>query len=214
MSKSGYYESSKGLEDVQVICAGFPRSGSTFIWQLLRDTCDGAVVKTHRFLPVSQPPQTVVVTIRDPRDCLVSQWRLRQPDLTATEMSADDIYQLAGECHQWHFHAQLYAQQRAVIVRYENWIADPMVLRPALCPGYDAAAFRRLLNKWGFAANKLRAAQLTNDWDRDTLLHPHHCHEGQPGAWRRFVPEGYARPLEQLLGPILGYWGYKPETGP
>jgi len=206
MSESGYYESAEGLQDVAAVCAGFPRSGSTFIWQLLRDMHTGTVVKTHCYLPITSPK--VFVTIRDPRDCLVSQWRLRNRGAPGP-MSASEMYRLVGEYQQWHFHAQLYAQQQATIVRYENWHTDPFSLRAALYPGYDAGEFRRLVTTWGFQANKARAAQLDQDWDRDTLLHPHHCHEGSPGTWRQFIQPGYVTPLTNLLGPMLAYWGYK-----
>ncbi|MFQ5492390.1 MAG: hypothetical protein ACE5GE_16895, partial [Phycisphaerae bacterium] len=71
MIPSGFYTANDHLqaEDVAVVVYGVPRSGTTFIWQLLNDLFpDGGVVKTHDWLDVAGEVP-VVATIRDWRDC-------------------------------------------------------------------------------------------------------------------------------------------------
>src|SRR5260370_37862012 len=74
MLPNGFYKSLGGADEVEIefICYGVPRSGSTLVYQLISGIYPQGVVKTHRYC--SQRVKTTA-TYRDFRDALVSLWR-------------------------------------------------------------------------------------------------------------------------------------------
>ena len=64
--------------DVTLVVFGPPRSGTTWVAQICRDTLGPVVLQTHAWLDLPGAP--VLLVIRDPRDCVVSHWRFRHPE--------------------------------------------------------------------------------------------------------------------------------------
>lgn len=219
MIPSGYYERSDGIDaaEVRVVQFGVPRSGSTFVWQCLRDLCpDGGVVKTHDWLDLDVP---VVVTFRDWRDVMVSHWRFHE---VGEAMSREAIYRHAGLCRRWSWLLGQYCGMgNCLAFRYEllhrglyrdDWgslVESIRSMAGALgIPGVSDVRCREIAEAHSMERNRHNSPKRGQPYDPGTLLHPNHIHEGEIGGWRRFVRQDEHQLVNDLLGNLLETWGY------
>lgn len=215
MIPSGFYTAKDNLRagDVAVVAYGVPRSGSTFIWQLLNDLFpDGGVVKTHDWLDVAADVP-VVATIRDWRDCIVSHWRMGKPE--DAQMSGQEVLDWVATCRRWVCIWEYYHNLRHLqVIQYDMLVFYAM--DHAVWPKIEAAIGtsvapeqrRQLERAHSLERNREVAATVAEGFDPDTLIHRDHVHEGGTGAWSRFMSDGNARLMTALLGRELIMWGH------
>lgn len=158
-----FYESLSGLENFRIsaVCAGLRRSATTMLYQIVRDLFpEGGVIKSHTFLDVPADVP-VIATVRDPRDCVVSWWRVTYRDHyqrnakevarmisqmspwsitivdckvpTRDRLTVEDAALAVGLVKQDAFHLSLYRQhKRFLLLKYEDFRNDPDWLRATL----------------------------------------------------------------------------------
>src|ERR1051326_2441414 len=75
---NGFYKNLNQLNEsqIQFICYGIPRSGSTLVYQLVSSLFSRGVAKTHGYC---RYPIRTVVSCRDFRDVTISMWRKCTP---------------------------------------------------------------------------------------------------------------------------------------
>mgnify|MGYP001575915061 CR=1 FL=1 len=199
------------LSRVRAVVFGVQRSGSSWAWQVLGRLLGDGVLKTHRYLllPNDMP---VVATVRDFRDCVVSQWRVWHPQ--RTRMDRPDLFLHVGIFQEnlWALHQYSLRHGCLTVGMYEQvrripklWFAS--LLRFCGTGSPDYPAIRRAVRLFQMDANRRVADQLTEP-DASRLLVPHHVHEGKPGTWRRFVAREDWPLLTDLLREPLAWYGY------
>jgi hypothetical protein len=210
MIPSGYHTTTNGINPagVRVVQFGIPRSGSTFVWQCLCDLLpDGGVIKTHDWLDVDVP---VVVTLRDFRDVIVSRWRLLGG---CGVMTREEIYRECGMVRQpeWVSEQYIDGKRNPLVIPYCQLASDPMGTVAELAAfvgvGVSSQRCRQIAESHSLDTNR-RLSPSTGDYDRKTLLHPGHVHEGEVGGWKKFVGVEDWQLVNDLLGDLLEKWGY------
>lgn len=211
LTPSGFYRWSREFSgEPAVISYGVPRSGSTFVWQVLCDLLpDGGVVKTHHYLDCPGVP--AVATYRDWRDVVASQFRCSSETRGAV-MRQEDLCRLAGQCHEWAMYFRRYKRCGALTICYEHMHAEPVatIIRIARHVGISASFERceSIAEAHSLEVNRAIAANLTDAHDPATLLHPRHIHTGAQGTWQEFISESDWPLLHEVLGPLLREFGY------
>ena len=97
MVPNGFYKQLDDVNesDLEVVCYGIPRSGSTLIYQLVSGIFPEGVAKTHRYC--SHRVKTTV-SFRDFRDVVVSLWRRSNPDAVDRKMTEQEVEKFGGTC--------------------------------------------------------------------------------------------------------------------
>ena len=213
ISVADFHATSRYLadKDVRLIAAGVPRSGSTLVWQLACDILGPHVPKTHTFLSLPRVP--VIMTIRDPRDCMASQWHKGFDNVPPT---TEDVIRLAAEYRMWFCHADFYASSGAVILRYEDFWNNYGIIFDAI----DAAnsittetSVRESLSVLhSVEANRLIAESLDDQHDPQTHIHRRHIGGVVPGMWRQLFSADQQALATQILLAIVRHWNYPIET--
>jgi len=207
---NGYREaSSEGLTtaNMRVLQYGLQRSGSTFIYQVLADYFpEGGVIRTHNYLvlPASVP---VIVSFRDFRDCVVSHWRLENPE--RKEMTTEEVFFFAGIYRRaiWYMEQYLHRRNPVLILRYEDWHIDPVrylcePLEAIFSLGHKEDRRQAILQRHSLEENR-RLSWGETPPPPETNLMVRHVHEGEPGSWKRFLSSENALLLTDLLADYL-----------
>ena len=147
---SGFYESLNGLQPfhVSAVCAGLRRSGSTMLYQIVRDCFpEGGVIKTHSFLDVPDSVP-VIVTVRHLLDAAVSWWRVTRYD--AAERNAREVARILCERNFWATCAVNWAGQRRDRVSHEEAVELATLIKRDLShmEQYRAAGKRILVLRY------------------------------------------------------------------
>src|SRR5260370_7237259 len=97
MLPNGFYKSLEGVDEIEIefICYGSPRSGSTLVFQLISGVYPHGVVKTHRYC--SQRVKTTA-SYRDFRDVVVSLWRRSKGGKAHQQMTDAEVEKYATLC--------------------------------------------------------------------------------------------------------------------
>src|SRR5205085_2374883 len=97
MLPNGFYKNLENVAeiDLEFVCYGIPRSGSTLVYQLISGIYPEGVAKTHRYCPHRVK---TAVSFRDFRDVVVSLWRRSNPTKVDRQMNQGDIEKFAGIC--------------------------------------------------------------------------------------------------------------------
>ncbi len=156
----------------------------------------------------------ILLTIRDPRDCVVSMAeRFGVPlDAAARSLAAD--CRLATRC----------AQAGHEPLRYEDRFVDdealPAQLAMRLGLAADPAFCRELGRRYGTAGMRAFTGSLDSlppgrvvkttaiHYDQVTQLHATHLGDGLAGKWRNRLTPANGAALTQLFAPFLRLFGY------
>src|SRR5947209_17214504 len=125
MLPNGFYKSLEGVDEVEIefICYGVPRSGSTLVYQLISGVYPQGVVKTHRYC--SQRVKTTA-SYRDFRDVVVSLWRRSKGGKTHQQMSAAEVEKYATLCQARVKEVDRYVELGGIrLLREEDFVDDP-----------------------------------------------------------------------------------------
>ena len=216
MLPNGFYKALDGVNeaDLEFICYGIPRSGSTLVYQLISEIYPEGVAKTHRYC--SQRVKTVV-SFRDFRDVVVSLWRRSNPANRGRQMSDADVDKFAALCQDRVKELDQYFGRGGICpLRYEDFVNNPAVIFAAIEKAFGITVspkkVQELVNQYSLEKNREVSRRLGGfkDVDPATQIHGNHIHRGEVGAWRQFVKGRTAERLEYLLRAPLFRYGYLP----
>ena len=195
---------------VRAVLAGIPRSGTVFLWQMLRDLFpEGGVIHTHEYL---EPPGVpVICTYRDPRDCLASHWRRDRPE-GAGHAPREKLFWYAGMMHRFAWIFRQYRQRCSpLILKYENVISSELAVLQMMADhvGRTPRHPRRIVRRHSLDANRrLQQKSKRGEFNPETMLHSRHVGTGGVGAWRELIAERDWGLMHELLMPLMHEWGY------
>ena len=219
MVANGFY---KRLDDVpeselEIVCYGIPRSGSTLIYQLVSGIYPNGVAKTHRY---SSHRVKTTVSFRDFRDVVVSLWRRSNPTKLDRGMTDDDVEKFTDTCRQRIEELDRYFERGDICaLRYEEFAPNPALVFSALEKSFrivvapEKAA--KLIAETSIEKNAAIAEKLGNfkTIDPASQIHGNHIFRGEIGGWRQFVSGHAAQHLEELLREPLQRYGYEVSPG-
>lgn len=218
MLANGFY---KRLDDVpeselEVVCYGIPRSGSTLIYQLISGVYPEGVAKTHRYCPHRVK---TTVSFRDFRDVVVSLWRRSNPTKLDRGMTAEDVEKFTATCRQRIEELDRYFERGGICpLRYEDFAPNPALVFSALEGSFGVVVAPEkaagLIAQYSIEKNAAIAQKLGGfkSIDPASQIHGNHIFRGEIGGWQQFVSGAAAERLEELLEAPLRRYGY--EIGP
>lgn len=215
MVPNGFYKQLDDVNesDLEVVCYGIPRSGSTLIYQLVSGIFPEGVAKTHRYC--SHRVKTTV-SFRDFRDVVVSLWRRSNPDAVDRKMTEQEVQKFGGTCRSRIEELDRYFERGGICpLRYEEFVPNPAVIFSAIektfgitVPAEKAA---KLIDDYSMEKNAEIARKLGSfkSIDPASQIHGNHIFRGEIGGWRQFVSGASAQCLEDLLREPLRRYGYE-----
>ncbi len=210
---------------MNIICAGMRRSGSTWLYNVMRLICanDGgvygsfeddatavaiskgkhAVIKTHKYQPVAVGfADIVAVTHRHPLDVAASAIRRNMCANTPV--------------------AIIRFLDKAIVYEYEAWTSGTPRESLFVVPYHDIAkskpeTIRRVAERLGLdcdpQAINVAVESLTPPKDGapdpEILLHANHITDGRCGAWNELISEPVAQVVRQCFAGWMHSHGYK-----
>ena len=217
MLANGFY---KRLDDVpeselEVVCYGIPRSGSTLIYQLVSGIYPKGVAKTHRYCPHRVK---TTVSFRDFRDVVVSLWRRSNPTKLDRGMTEEEVEKFAGICRERIEELDRYFERGGICaLRYEEFASNPALVFSAFEKSFGVTVASekasQLIAEFSIEKNAAIAEKLGSfkQIDPASQIHGNHIFRGEVGGWRQFVTGRAAERLEEMLAEALRRYGY--ETG-
>jgi hypothetical protein len=215
MVPNGFYKQLDEVKesDLEVVCYGIPRSGSTLVYQLISGIYPGGVAKTHRYCPHRVK---TTVSFRDFRDVVVSLWRRSNPDALNRQITKPEVEKFAGTCRLRIEELDRYFERGGICpMRYEEFARNPALVFAALerafgvivAPEKAAALIAESsIEKNAAIAEKLGSFKSI---DPASQIHGNHIFRGEVGGWRQFVAGDAAERLEELLREPLQRYGYE-----
>ena len=235
-------------------CFGQHGSGSTWLYNLVRQVCEAAAiphVSVHRDsaanLPWDEPGSPVIIakthnpmadfqayvarttgpvsiTVRDPRDCVVSLMQ-RFPTTTASSFEqALDAIALSAERLE-----EICRLREVAVFRYEDGfvgseetvdriaallgVALPADRKAALLAALTPEAVRRKIGRLE-ASGAIQGEQV---WDKQTHWHVNHVGDGKVGKWRDVLTDEQAREIlarTRAYCERFGYWSGPAQAEP
>ncbi|HTB79583.1 MAG TPA: hypothetical protein VK717_01720 [Opitutaceae bacterium] len=214
MIPNGFYSDLDGIaaSDIEFVCYGMLRSGSTLVYQLISEIYKEGVAKTHKY---SSHLVKTVVSYRDFRDVAVSLWRRIDPKNIQRRMNQDEVRRFAKRSLRQVDILDRYFERKDVChLRYELFVNNPQYIFSSLSEKFNIV-FEKSLNealckKYSLDENK-RISEVLGTferWDEKTQIHGNHIYQGKIGGWRDFVDDLDVDCMENILGPSLVRYGY------
>lgn len=215
MIANGFY---KRLDDIpeselEVVCYGIPRSGSTLIYQLVSSIFPKGVAKTHRYSPHRVK---TTVSFRDFRDVVVSLWRRSNPTKLDQGMTKDEVEKFGGTCRERIEELDRYFERGGICpLRYEEFASNPILIFAALEKSFGITVApekaAQLISEFSIEKNAAIAQKLGSfkQIDPASQIHGNHIFRGEIGGWRQFITGSAAERLEELLRDPLRRYGYE-----
>jgi hypothetical protein len=215
MLPNGFYKQLDEVKEseLEFVCYGIPRSGSTLVYQLISGIYPQGVAKTHRYCPHRVK---TTVSFRDFRDVVVSLWRRSNPAKLERGMTEDDVEKFAATCRQRIEELDRYFERGGICpLRYEEFAPNPALVFSALERTFGLVVTpekaARLIAESSIDKNAAIAQKLGNfkAIDPASQIHGNHIYRGEIGGWRKFVAGRAAERLENLLHEPLRRYGYE-----
>ena len=215
MVANGFYKNVRRLDakDIEFVCYGMPRSGSTLVYQLISGIYSQGVVKTHRYC---DHPVKTVVSYRDFRDTAVSLWRRSDPANLHKSMTEAEVDLFARRCQEHLVVLDRYFERGGVCpLQYEQFVNHPEIVFSAIESVFGVVVhpdtIAKLIKQHCLEENR-RIAQrfpVFSRYDERTQIHGNHIYRGEVGSWREFVDNRGAERLERILRACLVRYGYR-----
>jgi LPS sulfotransferase NodH len=214
MLPNGFY---KNLEDVpeadlEFVCYGIPRSGSTLVYQLISGIYPAGVAKTHRYC---HHRVKTAVSYRDFRDVVVSLWRRSNPDKVDRQMNEAEIEKFVGICQDRVKELNRYFDRGGICpLRYEDFTTKPALVFEAVEKTFGITVspekMTELVDRYSFEKNREVSQRLRGfkQIDPESQIHGNHIYRGEIGGWRQFVKDRDVERLELPLQEPLRRYGY------
>ena len=214
MLPNGFYKNLENVPeaDLEFVCYGIPRSGSTLVYQLISGIYPEGVAKTHRYCPHRVK---TAVSFRDFRDVVVSLWRRSNPDKVDRQMKQAEIEKFAGLCQDRVKDLNHYFDRGGICpLRYEDFATKPATVFDAVKKTFGIAVspekITELVDRYSFEKNREVSERLSSfkQIDPESQIHGNHIYRGEIGGWRQFIRDRDAERLELLLEEPLRRYGY------
>src|SRR5437763_130993 len=205
MLPNGFYKNLENVAetDLEFVCYGIPRSGSTLVYQLISGIYPEGVAKTHRYCPHRVK---TAVSFRDFRDVVVSLWRRSDPANVDRQMNEADIEKFAGLCQDRVKELNRYFDRGDICpLRYEDFATKPSTVFEAVEKTFGIVVspekIAELVNQHSLERNREVSERLSSfkQIDPESQIHGNHIFRGEIGGWRQFVSDRDAGRLELLL---------------
>lgn len=202
-----------------LVIAGMHRSASTLAYQMgcaivenedspriiknlprgVENRKDWYVVKTHRYQPDMLPgiesgKATAIITIRDPRDVVVSMMNLNNESFDlAIRRTGFGVEQ-----------QELWAENsdNLHVFRYENFYNNLSILIYGIANAVDIQVDKdkvsEIAERFSFENNKARSKEITKT--ESDFMFPRHTQDGIVGKWKVYLDDKQARQVENLVG--------------
>jgi len=200
---------------VTVYQCGIWRSGSTFIWQVMRDLLpDHDVLKVHPYGHGWKPDGSpIVATYRDPRDVLASCYRVKLSRDGKLVGTPDDLLtEVNNLARVWEAFEPIAKRPETLTLRYEWFTAHPDNAVDAIAARFGVSVTperrRKILEARSVEANLKIAATLGSflEIDADTQIHGEHiCGK----TWRDVLPEWAHETAIESTAALCRKWGYQ-----
>jgi hypothetical protein len=210
MVPNGFYKQLDAVKesDLELVCYGIPRSGSTLVYQLISGIYPQGVAKTHRYCPHRVK---TTVSFRDFRDVVISLWRRSNPTALNRQITKPEVEKFAGTCRLRIEELDRYFERGGICpLRYEEFAPNPALERAfGIIVAPDKAA--ALIAEFSMEKNAAIAEKLGSfkSIDPASQIHGNHIYRGEVGGWRQFVAGDAAARLDELLREPLRRYGYK-----
>lgn len=213
-------------EGPQGVRSHFARSISDIRAMVPPETVQATIVKSHETFEgveawLAERARTILVTIRDPRDVVLSVMRYQRHDF---DMALEHAWYSGLTC------ARRMNDPRALVLRFESGFAgDPGTIRQvADAMGYAVdgddvarifadhtrAAVEAKIVALGRSEKILRQVGGPDYMDWETQWHLHHANrEGRVGAWRGELRGARLETVQSRMGGLMDVLGYPPEPG-
>ena len=210
-----------GSRELLLLCAGFPRSGSTWLFNVMRVALQQAgmptyaawiddydeqnpapvhLVKVHDRSPLIEEAAAIFVSTRDLRDVAASQ-ALHDP-------SSDDPDEVVDHMHERLFHHGPYERRAHYHLVYEAMMRDK--------PGH----IDEVLAKLGIDGNaqaiddaveslQVREPSADGRYDTTNLLLVGHVRHGGSGYYKQHLSQASTTAIERHFGAWLADHGYQ-----
>ena len=214
MLPNGFYKDLENVPeaDLEFVCYGIPRSGSTLVYQLISGIYPAGVAKTHRYC---HHRVKTAVSFRDFRDVVVSLWRRSNPAKADGQMNEAEIEKFAGLCQDRVKDLNRYFDRGDICsLRYEDFATKPATVFKAVEKTFGIAVspekIAELVNQYSLERNREVSERLSSfkQIDPESQIHGNHIYRGEIGGWRHFVSDRDAGRLELLLQEPLLRYGY------
>ena len=215
MLPNGFY---KQLNDVpeselEVVCYGIPRSGSTLVYQLISGIFPTGVAKTHRYCPHHVK---TTVSFRDFRDVVASLWRRSNPTKLDRGMTTEEVEKFGATCLERIEELDRYFDRDGICpLRYEEFASNPSLVFSAFEKAFAVTVtpekVSQLIAEFSIEKNAAISQKLGSfkEIDPTSQIHGNHIFRGEVGGWRQFVRGAAAERLEDLLDEPLRRYGYE-----
>lgn len=199
---------------VRVISFGIPRSGSTFVWQIISDLFPDGVIHTHDYLQQKVP---VVATIRDFRDCVISYCH------AVGNFSQPQVDKFITYIKNAEVELRKYCQRgNVLILKYESFFIYPLTMLEQIESflNIEITDKQNVLSKHSIEKNKAIADSLFNKntsieyKERESIfalrrfrdpkshINSNHIYKGEIGGWKK-----YKLDFSSLRHELM-WWGY------
>jgi hypothetical protein len=214
MLKNGFYKKFDGIKsnDLEFICYGIPRSGSTFIYQLICGVYSKGVAKTHRYC---DKPAKTIASYRDFRDIIVSLWRIADPSHLNCPMSDNEVEEYTERVKaQAKVLDRYFARPNVCMLKYEHFFNRAEVVFSAIEEKFGIKVHpemvRELGEKCSLESNRLISNRLGafENYDAETHIHGGHIYKGEICGWRNVLQSHQVNRVNQILAPWLIRYGY------
>jgi hypothetical protein len=208
--------SDAGHRDWPIIQFSPPRTGSTLVYNLLRESCpEREIRKTHRLPPSfidGGSRALAVCTIRHPLDSIAS--RILRFD---HEPNGDAIRRNLHDRDRFDRLLDIRGDPRVLILRYERFFDDYDYafdrIEDFLGIGVSKQVRKHLRRKYAIEAVRAKADSLGGFHHYDPLDHIHGNHisrfAGRPGYYREVFSALQIEQLESLFWEVLTGFGYE-----
>lgn len=207
------------------------RSGSTLVYNILRWISPllpytATVTKGHGIprpcvlprpplRPVNIDKAYIVITQRDPRDCIASKHRMVKGRHTTPQMTRDDIVSLSQKTAE-EIDTQLLdikPYKHVLWLRYENFVSNYEHIYDRLEKFFNIVIdkeFRKVITNHCSLSSmkKISDTIRRNDEDANTKMVHNHIGSGKVGLWKDLTPQSLHGLMNSSLKKVLNVWKY------
>jgi len=206
------------MNDSDTIVFGVPGSGTTYIWQIIRELFPATEVKhVHNFYP-EKDNRKIVVCIRDFRECLATMIRHNREKSKADILFSEQevtyhldyilttVKELDTFCNRENINA--------LVLRYDRFDEDNYLMNNISSYfqiDISQPERERILEQYSKAANILLSEKYKDftEYDPQFHIHGNHIYTGNKG-WREMLLPGLQKLVNTTLQLHLIQYGYEP----
>ena len=214
------------LKGTTIIQFGHPRSGTTLVYNLLKDIFPNRFVETRHYYRKKDRKFPTVVTYRNPLDAITSQLLVYQRSekkgllkdqekLIITRETLDSIIKIFEKNGIWEV-IKIQNNQNVLMLKYEDFVNDFDIIFNAVenfCNTKINADTRSILkNRYNIKSVEKISNKMNSysEIDSKTLFHGDHIgkNKGQPNFYKQFLEDDQITYLKKIYSKFLINFNY------